>query len=438
MRTLLAMALLGALVTGMAGTALPPQKPDREKTVRDDKAKVEAEGYWLYNNLPKAFAEAKTTGKPIIVVLRCLPCDGESCVRLDDGVIEASTEMKGLLDKFVRVRIVGTNGLDLSLFQYDTDQSFAVFLLNSDGTIYGRYGTRSQPERWHEDVSVEGMAKALEGALALHKKYPANRASLVGKHGPTPEFARPELYPSLQPKYTANLDYDGKVVPSCIHCHMISDAKHDVALKRWHFTDSDLFPFPHPRALGLILDPKQRPTVLRTEPGSDAEKAGFRPGDVLQTLEGQTLLSTADIQWVLNAAPETGATLKAGIVRSGKPQFVALTLSPGWRKRDDFSWRVSTWGLRREALGGMKLDPNPNGDGLLVAAVGKYAPNDLAKRAGVQVGDILVGFDTLTRLPREADLIAYALQKKKPGDTISLNLLRHGETVKTSLVLPTP
>jgi hypothetical protein len=438
MRTLPAMALLSALITGVAGTALPPQKQDREKIVRDDRTKVEAEGYWRYNDLSGAFKEARSSGKPIIVVLRCLPCDGESCVMLDDGVIEASPAMTKLLDQFVRVRIVGTNGLDLSLFQYDTDQSFAVFLLNADGTIYGRYGTRSQPERAKEDVSVEGMAKALEGALALHKKYPAVKPSLVGKRGPAPEFVRPELFPSLQPKYTALLDYEGKVVPSCIHCHMISDAKHDVALKRHQVTDSVLFPFPHPRALGLILDPNQRPTVLRTEPGSDAAKAGFQPGDIVQTLEGQTLLSTADIQWVLNAASPEGATLRAGILRAGKPKALTLTLSPGWRKRDDFSWRVSTWGLRRAALGGMKLDPNPNGGGLIVAAVGQYAPHDRAKRAGVLKGDILTGFDTLTDLPREADLIAYALQRKKPGDTIALTLQRGGETVKTSIVLPSP
>ncbi|MES2460050.1 MAG: PDZ domain-containing protein, partial [Armatimonadota bacterium] len=102
------------------------------------------------------------------------------------------------------------------------------------------------------------------------------------------------------------------------------------------------------------------------------------------------------------------------------------------------SWRVSTWGLRRAALGGMKLDSDPNGPGLLVAAVGQYAPHDRAKRAGVQKGDVLVGFDTLTKLPRETDLIAYALQKKKPGDTIALTLQRSGETVQTNFVLPAP
>ena len=330
---------------------------DRETKVRDDKKKLEASGYWHYNDLPAAFAEAKSTGKPIVVVLRCIPC--EECVKLDDEVIEANAQMKGLLDKFVRARQISTNGLDLSLFQYDTDQSFAVFLLNADGTIYGRYGTRSHRTEWQGDVSVEGMAKALEGALALHKNYPANKAQLAAKRGSAPEFAKPELFPSLRAKYTPFLNYEGKVVPSCIHCHQISDAQKELALQRRQFTDTVLYPYPHPKSFGLILDPKERPTVLKTEPGSDAEKAGFKPGDVIASLEGQPLLSLADIQWVLNTTPAEGATLKVSVLRAGKSQSLSLMLPDGWRKRDDISWRVSTWGLRRAALGGMKLDPNP-------------------------------------------------------------------------------
>ena len=166
-RQVLATMLLGGLLTG---AVLPPQKPTREDQVRNDKKKLEAEGYWLYNDLPRAFTDAKASGKPIVVVLRCIPC--EECVKLDDDIIEADPKMKALLEQFVRVRVIATNGLDLSLFQYDTDQSFAVFLLNADGTVYGRYGTRSHRTEWQGDVSVEGMAKAMEGALALHKNYP--------------------------------------------------------------------------------------------------------------------------------------------------------------------------------------------------------------------------------------------------------------------------
>src|SRR5215475_14553710 len=151
-------------VTGMAGAQT------REEKVRNDRKKVEALGLWIYNDLEKGFTEARKSGKPMLVVFRCIPC--EECVKLDDDLIDNDRHVRPLLDKFVCVRIVSANGLDLSLFQFDTDQSFTVFLLNADGTLYGRFGTRSHRTLWTDDVSVEGLARSLEGALALHAGYP--------------------------------------------------------------------------------------------------------------------------------------------------------------------------------------------------------------------------------------------------------------------------
>jgi hypothetical protein len=98
----------------------------REEKVRADKARVEASGWWIYQDLPRAFEEARTSGKPLVVVLRCVPC--EDCVKLDDEVVDTDPRLKPLLERFVRARVVGTNGLDLATFQFDTDQSWLVFL----------------------------------------------------------------------------------------------------------------------------------------------------------------------------------------------------------------------------------------------------------------------------------------------------------------------
>jgi serine protease Do len=45
----------------------------RDAKVRNDRATVQATGLWIYNDLPAGFAEAKTTGKPLLIVLRCVP-----------------------------------------------------------------------------------------------------------------------------------------------------------------------------------------------------------------------------------------------------------------------------------------------------------------------------------------------------------------------------
>jgi len=425
------------------GTAVALAKESREEKVRGDRARVEAEGFWIYNDLAKGLEEAERTGKPLVVALRCIPC--EECVKLDDELVDKDTRVRPLLEKFVRVRVIMTNGLDLSTFQFDTDQSFTVFLMRADGTIYGRYGTRSDRTEWADDVSIEGLSKALEGALALHEGPPAARAALPKKKGPAPLFSTPERFPSLKDKYTAKLAEGDKVVPSCIHCHQIGDADRTFRLeKSGKLPEQVLLPYPHPKAIGLILDPKERARVLRVDEGSPAAAAGFRPGDVVRELEGQPLLSIADVQWVLHHTPAEGGTLEALVERGSGTKKLPLRLGEGWRRKDDLSWRASTWGLRRIALGGMKLNPLPAGDpaqaklpkaaiGLRIAHVGQYAPHDVAKRAGFKVGDVIVSFDGKTDLPRETDVLLYALGKGRGGKDVAVKVLPGTEELTLTL-----
>lgn len=259
--------LIGVLTDVVAQT--------REEKVREDRRKVEAEGFWIYNNLPLAFDTAKQNGKPIMVVLRCIPC--EACVKLDDDLVEQDKVIRSLLDEFVCARVVSTNGLDLSLFQYDTDQSFAVFFLNADKTIYGRFGTRSHRTEWFGDVSLKGLAAAMQGALKLHSNYPANAETLAAKRGPKPDVASPELFPSLREKFTDSLDYTGNVVKSCIHCHQIGDAQRDLYRSSGKpLPESLLFPYPHPKAIGLVIDPDTRATVKAIGVESPAPPRAFK------------------------------------------------------------------------------------------------------------------------------------------------------------------
>jgi hypothetical protein len=438
MRLILSLGL-ALVLAGGAGAQQP-----REQKVRDDKQKVEADGFWIYNDMPKAFAEAKKTGQPIIVTFRCIPC--EQCVKLDDDLVNKDKRVRPLLEKFVRVRIVSTNGLDLSLFQYDYDQSFAAFLLNADGTIYGRFGTRSHRTSWSDDVCIEGLAKALQGALELHADYPKNKAELASKTGPAPEFASPEKYPTLKDRYTAKLNYEGQVVPSCIHCHMIGEAQRQVYRSKGQaIPEQLLFSYPHPKALGLILDPKERAMVLRVEKKSLAAEGGFEAGDVILRLGGQPLLSIADVQWVLHRAPADGTALKAEVKRGERTVTLKLTLLKGWRRAEDISWRASTWGLRRMAAGGMLLEEMSAEDrkkaGLPETGMAlrvKYAgqgngPHGAAARAGVRQGDVVVSFDGQTDLRRETDLLAYSLLSRKVGDEVKVTLLRDGKTMEVKL-----
>jgi hypothetical protein len=437
-------AIRAVAVLLTVGVVAPAQPQSRDQKVRADKQKVEADGFWVYNDLPKAFAEARSSGKPLLVVLRCIPC--EECVKLDDDLVNQDRRVRPLLEQFVRCRVVSTNGLDLSLFQFDTDQSFAAFLLNADGTIYGRYGTRSHRTYWSDDVSIDGLAKALRGALALHQQYPANRTALAGKRGPAPEVPSPEIYPLLKDRYKASLNYGGDVAKSCIHCHQIGDAQKALERSRHKPLDErTLFPYPHPKSIGLVLDPKEAATVLRVEADTPADRAGFRAGDVIRTLAGQPLVSIADVQWVLHRTePAAGVKVPAEVQRDNRRVELTLALPPAWRRSDDLSWRSSTWGLRRMAAGGLVLEPLPAEDrakaklpadsmALRVKMVGQFGPHAAGQKAGFKKGDVLVSFAGRTDLRRETDLLAYALTEKKVGERVPVAVLRDGRRVELTL-----
>ncbi|MEZ6089690.1 MAG: Trx7/PDZ domain-containing (seleno)protein [Pirellulaceae bacterium] len=414
----------------------------REEKVRNDKKRVEAEGFWIYNDLDKAYAQAKETGKPILVSLRCLPC--EECVKLDDDLIDNDPVVRPLLDQFVCVRVVGTNGLDLRTFQYDTDQSFAMFMLAADKTVLGRFGTRSHRTEWHGDVSIQGMAEALKAALTLHANYPSNKRFVAGKQGEALEFETPEAYPLLKDKYTDRLNYEGDVVKSCIHCHQIGDARREYYWSRSQpIPDNLLFPYPHPKSIGLILDPEKRATVKSVVADSPAERSGFQSGDDILLIDGQAMVSMADVQWVLHHANGQGDRLPVTLKRDDQSRTLELVLPADWRRLDDPSWRVASWGMCRLMTGGMRLEALDeaerkqagihSGMALRAKHVGQYGDHATAKRAGLVKGDIIVSYDGRTDFQREADLFAYANENRKPGDKVVIEYLR-GKQRKTATI----
>jgi hypothetical protein len=339
--------------------------------------------------------------------------------------------------------------MDLSLFQFDFDQSWAAFAMHADGTIYARYGTRSHRTESENDVSVEGFGATLEGALRLHEKLGGDagaglHALLAAKRGRPLDVGRPEEFPSLKGKYTAALDWSGKVVPSCIHCHMIGEAQRKLHRDAGRgIPDQLLFPYPHPKTLGLVIDPKSRCRVASVVPGSSAEKDGFRAGDEIDALQGQPVLSVADVQWVLHGSKD-GNTLSARVIRDGKDAELKLSLPAGWRRKGDISWRVSTWDLRRIATGGMVLEDAADEEraklgvektalALVAKHVGQYGDHAAAKNAGFLKGDVLVEIDGAKSRMSETDWISKVNDKKKRGDKVDVTVLRDGKKLELKL-----
>lgn len=432
--------LLPVVLFAAAAFAHAATVKDREGAVRGEKAKMENDARWNWSDIDGGFRLAKTTGKPLLVVLRCVPC--LSCAGIDASVLQ-EPELVPLLDQFVCVRVINANALDLSLFQYDYDLSLSAIMFNGDGTIYGRYGSWLH-QKDPLDKTTTSFKKALEATLAVHKGYPANKASLAGKQGAPTPYKTPIEFPSLSSKYPSKLDWDGKVMMSCVHCHMVGDA-----FRAYYRSQNKpvpvewIYPQPSIETLGVTLATDDIAKVELVAPDSPAAKAGVQAGDCFVSLNQQPLVSIADVSWVLHRSPESGS-IAAKVLRGGKETDLALDLPAGWRLNSDIGKRVGTWPMRAMAFGGMKMDDIPDEEratlgltkdqmALRIAHVGQYGEHAKAKQAGFQKDDILIEVGDLKQRITESGIIGHLLLHHLPGEQLPTVVLRGGKRVELKL-----
>jgi len=434
-RSFLLLCAAALLLSGKAETV-----KDRAGAVLEDRSKMEKDNRWIYNDWRKGFEEAKRANKPLLVVLRCVPC--LACAGIDASVL-TEPELAPLLDQFVCVRVMNANALDLSLFQFDYDLSFSSIIFNGDGTVYGRYGSWTHQKN-SLDKDTAGLKKALEACLAIHRGYPANKESLKGKQGIWLPVNDPLKLPQLAGKYKLELDWEGKIVQSCVHCHQVGDGIRTFYREQKKPVPHEwIYPMPPPETIGMTLAPDQVARVQSLTEESIAAKAGLQKGDDIISLNGQPLVSIADVSWVLHHSPDQGS-LDARVKRGSAEKSMKITLPADWRFQSDISRRVGTWEMRAMASGGLLLE-ELSGDeyaekgidkskmALLVKHAGEYGKHAAAKKAGFQKGDILVSVDGISKRISESELIGRLLDRHQPGEKVPVTVLRGKDRVELSL-----
>jgi serine protease Do len=422
--------VLAVFSLATAAEFAPAEQSELGKSVKD----IPVASHWIYDDLAKAKAQAKETGKPLLVVLRCVPCPPGKA--LDEKVMQPDKELEAIEKQFVCVRIIQTKGLDLGIFQYDYDMSWAAMFLAPDLTIYGRYGTRNASGPGSDSLlSAAAFKKAAELALELHKGYPANKETLAAKKGKTPDYSVPEKTPGLEERGQGETTRQ-----KCIHCHMVKEFALRAKWEAGKLSPADLWVYPMPQQIGLTLDLDDGLLVKSVARGSPAHKAGLDVGDELVTAAGQPLISTADFQWVLQTSP-ADANLRVTIRRDGGRILTAnIALRGDWKEQSDIAWRASSWyGLRQ----GLKVEPlsaadkknrgiEPDNLALAVKGLfGKGAPK--LQAAGLRNGDVIVAVDGKSEGMTESAFLANLRLAHGPKDSVRFTILRGEKTEELTI-----
>ena len=395
--------------------------------------------HWIYNDLDKAKAEARKWNKPIFVTFRCVPC--KNCASFDAEVAQGSELIRTLAQThFVALRQVEMKGVDLSQFQFDHDLNWAAMFINPDGTVYGRYGTQSAsgPDAFNSIASLE---RAMMRALALHAAYPKNQAELTPKHGKDKPYKTAFDMPGLDQKEKLRGQTERG---NCIHCHNIHDAEQNQARLAGVPNSAFLERWPLPDNVGVHIDPQDGAKIERVSIDTPAAKAGLKAGDMVTHVDGQPIISIADIQWVLHNISGGKASVLFTVTRGGKDLTHRLSLSPGWKK-GDISWRGSMWSLRpRPGYWAREMKPDEVAAANVPAGIkptkvqvlnGNQPQGKAAKDAGLRTGDVIVGVDDKPLTMSPAEFNVYVRLQHKVGDRLKLTVLREGREEKITFPL---
>lgn len=304
-------------------------------------------------------------------------------------------------------------GVDLNVFTFDYDLTWAGFFLNADEFIYGRFGGRDAASA-EKYLTLPGLKYAMRQALAAHQRAPHQK--------PEPRLPKKtvEQYPAAR-----------RLRPNaCIHCHQAYDFRREdlQAKKEWSLDEAWVYPLPE--TVGLTLDVNQGNRVAAVAADSSAAQLGIKPGDVLQTVGTLPVASFADVQHALHLAPRVGK-LTVAWQRGDTTQRGDLELPAGWRKTD-ISWRESMWGLDPApgVFGAELADADKKKLGLSVKALafrqGTYVPPQ-ALAAGIQAGDIIIGIDDKKLEMSMRKFNAHVRLTYKVGDRVTLNIIRDGK-----------
>jgi hypothetical protein len=310
--------------------------------------------------------------------------------------------------------------VNLNLFEFDYDLTFAAFFLDADENVYARYGGRDAVDPDNRQ-SLAGLAATMRSVLEMHK---GQKKDFAPKAPGGPKTVR-DLAPGTRSR-------------GCMHCHQVKEGINAALTRAGQWDRDKVWRYPLPENVGLTLDVDKANVVASVKADSPASRAGLAAGDVVRRLGAVPIHSFADAQYALDLAPKVGAV--EVVWQRGKEQKTAgLKLPDGWRKTD-LSWRPSMRHLIPSArLYGTDLTA-PEKVALGLPAKGlafrhKEGVHRQAKAAGVLAGDIILGLDGKALEMDQDRFMSHVERNYLIGDRVTVDLIRDGKRQSVPMTL---
>jgi len=317
-------------------------------------------------------------------------------------------------------------GVDLSVFDFDFDLTWAAFFMNDRGYVYGRYGSRDEGSA-ESGLSLSGLKYAMQQSLNAHQKNPKVEPVLIKKKSKS--FAtKPEGYPAAK-----RLKKD-----ACIHCHQVNNFRIEVLFKENQWRKDCMWVYPPAKNVGLEMEIDQGDKIQSVAPNGPAQQAGLRAGDVLSTVNSVPIASGADLQYALEKVSQQ-ENVPLVWLRQGRQHRGQLTLKKGWR-RSDVSWRASMWAMPpvtgvygRDLTEKQKKELNIPAENLAFY-MGKFVPRQ-PRQAGIRANDVILGVDDKPLKMTMLQFNVYIRENFDVGDRVVFNVLRGGKRINLPMKL---
>jgi serine protease Do len=327
-------------------------------------------------------------------------------------------------------------GVNLDIFDFDFDLTWAAFFLGPDEQVYGRYGGRDGTSATRR-LSLAGLRHAMAAALSAHARQQDKGVRTLSAEASGDESgakARRNSTPSADQYPAARR----RPPQSCIHCHQVYDFRREALQAEGKWQLDQLWVYPLPENIGLTLDRDEGDRIRAVAKHSAAACAGLQAGDRLQSINGVAVASEADVQYGLQRAPAQGE-ISVVWLRGGQSRQGRLALTPGWRQTD-ISWRHSLQGVDpapgvygQDLTGAEKRNLGLR-ERQLAFYMGSFLPTPV-RQAGIRASDVILGIDN-QRLDMTAQQFqAYVRLHYKVGDRVTYNLLRAGQRLDIPLTL---